>query len=467
MSYHIAANTGCNLGCTYCYEEPDREMKQKQIDNEYDLDLIMERLEEWKEIRPTEPPGMHGGEPLLLRKEHLEQIFSYIYENWDQKRSHIQTNGTLIDCDHIEMFKKYNVSVGVSCDGPEELNRERVARSGGEDVTDHMTKRTHAAIDRLIEEGIGCGVIVVIHKGNAGDDEKLDALLDWMDYLTKNGASGHFNPAVPYESIQTDISLSAERLTEVFLRTWEWMMEPGQTHRTWNPMRNMQNNLLGLSLKNCVLGTCDVYNAGAAQIIMGNGETTGCGKTWEAVGDGVPFLQGDSTANDYNSTTERYEMLKQIPGKCDPEYDGPDLGGMKGCKYWALTQGGCPAAGIDGDYRNRDWEHDAYHALYAEIEAHLRRTFPAIRLVTDAPWDAPIAGTASSGQLDIQPFGNMTPGAKFPDVVNGFDALDSVSSLAGVERPFEDIVAEYKEKYDPSILTIDMAGKSIHADSTK
>lgn len=478
MTIHIAANTGCNLGCEYCYEEPDRELKQEQIDNEYDLDLIFERLEQFKEDRAgVEVPGLHGGEPLLIRDEDLEEIFKWIHENYDGRGTHIQTNGTLLTEDHVEMFDKYNVDVGISMDGPAELNESRIARAGGEDVTDKMTQRTQDAIEKIVEHpNVNVGVIVVVTKTNCGTDERLEKLLDWMDWLNQNGVYGHYNPAIPYEDVQEDLSVSPERLKEVYLRTWEWMKE--EEYREWDPMQEFQDNLLGLKLGNCVNNKCDVYNAAAAQIIKGDGGTTGCGKTWATVGDGIPFLQGDSTGNEYEETEERYEMLKQVPGPYTEEVQNgelPDMGGCKGCDYWTVCQGGCPSAGLDYDYRNRVRWCPAIYALYEKVEEDMRSMFPGIRLITDLSWDAPISDAAATGQLDIKPFGHIrqettaekgsVSGRPSEDVGTVFE--EALQSAGGLGQDFDTLVENYKSEFPEEWLTIDRETNEIHADSDK
>ena len=57
----------------------------------------------------------HGGEPLILPKQELEKILKFAFDKTGQ--SSIQTNGTLIDDDHILMFKRYKTGVGISIDG--------------------------------------------------------------------------------------------------------------------------------------------------------------------------------------------------------------------------------------------------------------------------------------------------------------------------------------------------------------
>jgi Arylsulfatase regulator (Fe-S oxidoreductase) len=190
VTVHVSATTGCNLGCTYCYENPDRERSENWAKRQYDIDKIMQQLKFFKKKHPHETPGLHGGEPLLMDRDDIRRVFGWINDNYDGT-PHIQTNATLVDDEIIEIFKEHNVGVGVSCDGPAELNQLRKASGEVEKkrakVTDKMTQQTHEAIDRMIDEGISGGVIVVLSEQNAGTEEKFETLLEWMDYLCENG----------------------------------------------------------------------------------------------------------------------------------------------------------------------------------------------------------------------------------------------------------------------------------------
>lgn len=471
MSKHIAPSTSCNLGCTYCYEEPDREIRGADMTHEYDMDKIMARLEQWNQENPNATPGLHGGEPMLMRDDDIETLFRWIHDNYDGDGGHIQTNATLIKEKHIDMFDRYNVSVGISCDGPPELNAERKAQQGGDDVTESMSVLTGRAITKLAASNVSVGLIVVLSEMNAGTDAKLEKLLSWMDNLNRMGVHGHYNAAIPYEDIQTDISLGPARVKEVYLRTWEWMQEPGQTHREWNPMKTYQDNLLALGLGNCVNNKCDVANAGAAEIVKGDGELTGCGKTWSMYGDGVPFLQGESSGNEYDDSEERYEMLKQVPG---PHTEGePDMGGCKGCRYWTVCQGGCPSAGLDDDYRNRTIWCEAKYALYERIENDMRRMMPQLRLITDLPWDVETTDMQKTYQLDIKPFANMRHDlAHRPSVHRRTNhsagtPTETVPDDLIPSSEWERQVHDAKQQYDDDNLFADRETGTIHADSSE
>ena len=66
------------------------------------------------------PFTMFGGEALLVPEADLEELFRWGDERWGSNG--IQTNGVLINDEHVRMFKAYKVHVGISMDGPGELN---------------------------------------------------------------------------------------------------------------------------------------------------------------------------------------------------------------------------------------------------------------------------------------------------------------------------------------------------------
>src|SRR5687767_9821594 len=103
----------CNLQCHYCYQNPQREAGN--VARSYDLAKMKEAV-----LRQGGPFTLFGGEPLLTRRADLEELFRWGYETFGG--SGLQTNGALITDEHIRLFKKYSVRVGISLDGPGELN---------------------------------------------------------------------------------------------------------------------------------------------------------------------------------------------------------------------------------------------------------------------------------------------------------------------------------------------------------
>src|SRR5437588_33226 len=103
----------CNIGCRYCYQNPQREAGN--VRQSYDLGRMLAAVE-----KEGGPLTLFGGEPLLLPLGDLEAILKWGFEKYG--RNGLQTNAILIGDEHLRMFRAYNVEVGVSIDGPGELN---------------------------------------------------------------------------------------------------------------------------------------------------------------------------------------------------------------------------------------------------------------------------------------------------------------------------------------------------------
>lgn len=77
----------------------------------------------------------HGGEPLLFGAENLVQFVLLISKQLDALNCRIdfgiQTNGTLLKEEHLDLFSKHNISVSLSIDGPRQThNLHRLDHKG-------------------------------------------------------------------------------------------------------------------------------------------------------------------------------------------------------------------------------------------------------------------------------------------------------------------------------------------------
>ncbi|MBQ4851219.1 radical SAM protein [Pseudoalteromonas sp. MMG012] len=119
----------CNLACPHCYyyfHEFDGNDNQPIIGDD-----VVEALPDFlnRSVRETNIQNfnivLHGGEPLMMKKEKFDYICTHIKKNVldDVKIEFaIQANGVLIDDEWIEIFAKHNISVGLSLDGTEETH---------------------------------------------------------------------------------------------------------------------------------------------------------------------------------------------------------------------------------------------------------------------------------------------------------------------------------------------------------
>lgn len=129
----------CNINCSYCYVfnlGNDMAIQSKPIMS-YDaikkLRLFFEQASQEYNIE-TIQADFHGGEPLMMGKEKFEYACKELISgNYNKTKLNLacQTNAILIDDDWINIFSKYNISVGVSIDGPKHINdRYRLDRKG-------------------------------------------------------------------------------------------------------------------------------------------------------------------------------------------------------------------------------------------------------------------------------------------------------------------------------------------------
>lgn len=135
----IKLTGACNWSCTYCYDY-DRNRFRKSLRLEDVANTIANIIAYHHRIAIM----FHGGEPLLQYAE-LKRIVEFTnrrcHELGGKARFSLQTNGALITEDIIEFLDEHCFDIGMSLDGPPEIN----------DLTrvDHRGRGTAAAIEGL------------------------------------------------------------------------------------------------------------------------------------------------------------------------------------------------------------------------------------------------------------------------------------------------------------------------------
>jgi uncharacterized protein len=332
----------CNIQCQYCYQNPMRDAGS--LPRSYDLQKLKDSID--AEGRPF---GLFGGEALLMPLPDLEELWAWGLERFG--RNNIQTNGTLIEDEHIRLFKKYRVSVGISLDGPEELNDARWA--GSLSSTRRATSKVEAVIDRMCADGMAPNLIVTLSRSNAAPD-KLARLSEWIQHLDGIGV-----PRVGLHVLESENALIRSRygLTDAenvaalstFLR-----LEPQLKQLKFDLFDDMRNMLLGRDDRvTCVWMGCDPHTTAAVTAISGMGERRNCGRTNK---DGIDYVKADAAG------FERYIALYLTP---------QEAGGCRDCRFFLFCKGQCPGTSLAGDWRNRSEHCDVWKALYETLETEL------------------------------------------------------------------------------------------------
>ncbi len=291
---------------------------------------------------------LFGGEVLLTPIEDLEELFRFGFERWGENT--IQSNGTLINDAHVEMFKRYNVHVGISADGPMSLNSERWA--GSDASTDIASRKTLGAIDRLLSEGVNTSLQLVLHRGNAAPNKILE-LKAWLLELHAKGLR-----SVNLHVLEVDNAGVAESLEMtdseniIALGSLKELEAHGLAMTLFEDLRRalMRNPN---DVPNCIWNACDPLTTRAVRGVDADGSRINCGRTNK---DGVNWLKAD----------------EELPVRSIVLYNTPqEDGGCKDCRFFFACTGNCPGSAIDGDWRNRSQNCRMWYEMLAAAESEL------------------------------------------------------------------------------------------------
>ncbi|BAY67172.1 putative arylsulfatase regulatory protein (plasmid) [Calothrix brevissima NIES-22] len=121
----------CNLNCSYCYMYNLQDQTYKQqpavISQEVTKALTDKIISHYRRhqmslIHIT----LHGGEPLLMGKERLQtwvrQVGERLHQEGIPHEFAIQSNGTLLDSEWIDLLAEAKVGIGISIDGPQQFH---------------------------------------------------------------------------------------------------------------------------------------------------------------------------------------------------------------------------------------------------------------------------------------------------------------------------------------------------------
>lgn len=157
----------CNLDCLYCYENVTKTGEDMSVDTFCELaDLVLDNSEK-EQITFL----FHGGEPSLLQNEWYESCIEYAQQKAQALNKKVgfsmQTNLLGVNPSKIELYKKYDIQLGISLDGPAMLQS---SMRGGED-------KVFANFKRIQEAAVKAGVLVTINESNY---EHFSTICHWL-----------------------------------------------------------------------------------------------------------------------------------------------------------------------------------------------------------------------------------------------------------------------------------------------
>ncbi|MFA6807565.1 MAG: radical SAM protein [Eubacteriales bacterium] len=232
--------TGCMAKCIYCFAPVSAEKMNdatlKKTINWIKTSADLFYKENYGEFDEKKPPFFrftyHGGEPLLMGKKFIKESLELLDSMEIPFRKHlsIQSNLWLLDQEYCEMFKRYEVNVGTSLDGPEELTD--IQRGKG------YFQKTMNGIDLLRKNGIPVSCICTFTKNNAPYFEKV------YKFFEKENLNFKFFMVQPTmdKEIDSRLYLTYEEQSELVINLLDYyLLNPGK-------IKVPTLDILGLSL---------------------------------------------------------------------------------------------------------------------------------------------------------------------------------------------------------------------------
>ncbi len=221
----------CNINCRYCYL-PDR-LSNRRI-SLATVEKIAERLFESPYIEDEVTIVWHAGEPLVLPIGFYEDAF-LLFQKYNKNNVRIiwslQTNGTLINEQWCEFFKRHNIRVGVSIDGPDYIHdANRVDRAGKGTLS-----KAIRGLELMREFGLRPGVISVITEATLPYPEEL-----WSFFLESN--IGHVSLNIEeVEGSNVESTMFVTNREDVTKQFFKKLLKFSDAQKESPPLREFEN----------------------------------------------------------------------------------------------------------------------------------------------------------------------------------------------------------------------------------
>ncbi|NOZ66833.1 MAG: quinohemoprotein amine dehydrogenase maturation protein [Alphaproteobacteria bacterium] len=157
----LNVNTGCNLGCSYCYKE-DLTTPAKGDLMGFDvakksIDLLLKEGKSRDRVNVV----FFGGEPLSnmpLIKAAVDYAEKRCADEGKKVDFSITTNATLLTENIIDYMNDHKFGIAVSMDGPKAIHDKNRKTIGGKGTYDVVSKKARMLLDRYTARPVGARV---------------------------------------------------------------------------------------------------------------------------------------------------------------------------------------------------------------------------------------------------------------------------------------------------------------------
>ena len=288
----------------------------------------------------------HGGEPLLWGKHRYEEILKYeeelkkmfpelVIENG------MQSNGYLIDDEWIELFKKMDMHVGISLDGPAEMNFHY-----GTDGNEPSIQRVIGNIHKLQENKLTNGILSVITDKHLGHEQ------EYFDFLNKHNlpSSGFcycYNP-------RDEISIDPLDLAGFLCKSFDIYYHAKKSVRI-REFDNILLKLYGRPGRNCVFG--ERVRCGNFPAFSPNGNVGFCDE----------YEADTAIIGDYTKQSLKEILESDVYQEARVLYTTATTGACVDCEWRCVCGCGCARNDIGEGAERKSYFCETYKKLYAHI----------------------------------------------------------------------------------------------------
>ena len=157
----LNVNTGCNLGCSYCYKEdlttPARGERMDLDTAKKSIDLLFKEGQNRDRVNVV----FFGGEPLSnmpLIRGAVEYAEDRARKEGKKVDFSLTTNATLLTEDIVDYLNAHNFGIAISMDGPKAIHDKNRKTVGGKGTYDVVAQKARMLLDRYTARPVGARV---------------------------------------------------------------------------------------------------------------------------------------------------------------------------------------------------------------------------------------------------------------------------------------------------------------------
>lgn len=313
QNWLIHTTDNCNLDCSYCYRNEEK-------NTIISLDTFKKLIEESKRLGINQIGIIwHGGEPTLAGYIFFEEANNILehYFNKNNIRQSIQTNGTLIDSNFINLFKKINMKVGISIDPLQEIHDSYRIFKNNKGSFNHVID----AINMLRDSNIDYSTISVITNEYYNKESEL------YEQLLKITKRANLNPYIKMGKNSDIIDIDMNKIIHIYQKIYDFWKKDKSTIII-NPFKEMIDSLLIGRSKVCSLSSESCFSFLAIDSL---GDIYNCNRLVNNKQFKLGNILQSNLENILQSTVikKQYEHYKKINEEC------------KNCEFLNNCNGGC------------------------------------------------------------------------------------------------------------------------------